>query len=204
MKSIVKWSVIVLLILVALIVIWIGPGRLYGILRSKQIVGTIEKVQPQGSSTSQVPSEFIVEVAQADGEIFTFISADPKWGVMSKGDHVKAMLYPAPPWSGDGGGWRDARLIAKLSRLPGEENMAAATGKAPKAATVAATPPPHVPVSSAPRNNVVPKPSTHPAANKPTAQSGMLLTFGTAGLPAVLLGLGRGLLRSRQKTASHK
>lgn len=204
MKSIVKWSVIVLLILVALIVIWIGPGRLYGILRSKQIVGTIEKVQPQGSSTSQVPSEFIVEVAQADGEIFTFISADPKWGVMSKGDHVKAQLYPAPPWSGDGGGWRDARLIAKLNRLPGEENVATATEEAPKAVTVAATPPPRAPANSAPRKNAPAKPSTHPAANKPTAQSSMLLTFGTAGLPTVLLGLGRGLWRSRRKAAFRK
>ncbi len=70
--------------------------------------------------------------------------------------------------------------------------------------TVAATPPPRAPANSAPRKNAPAKPSTHPAANKPTAQSSMLLTFGTAGLPTVLLGLGRGLWRSRRKAAFRK
>jgi len=196
MKSAIKWTVVIVIGLCALALFWMGPDRLYGISRSKQITGTVEKIQPHGSSTSEVPSEFIVEVSAADGEIFTFISADPKWGVMSKGDRVKAWLYPAAPWSTESGSFRDARLIAKLAKLPDDARRSEIASTAEQSAPSGANTVVLAPQTSAPaeasRSSSPALPSTQPtASNKPTAQSGLLLTFGALGLPSTLLGLRR-------------
>lgn len=186
MKSAIKWMLIIVTVMSLGAVFWIGPSRLYGLGCARQIIGTVEKVQPHGSSTSEVASEFIVEVSATDQEIFTFVSADPKWGVMSKGDHVTVRLYPAAPWSADSGSWDDARVIAKLAKAPGYQSGAGLARDAntqPPAGAVAVLPQTQTP-ANAPQSQ--PPAPASVADNKPTAQGSALLTVGLAGLPALL------------------
>lgn len=170
-------------------VIWIGPGRLYGIGWSSQVVGVIEKIQPHGTSGTDTPAEYMVEVTSAEGEIFTFLSRDPKWGLMAKGNRVKAKLYPAAPWSTESGGWQDARFIGRLANLPTE--LAAVPAAVPQAASATPQPaqviapanvtPPSTPVAAAPRAPTPPAAVDH----KPTSQSGLLMNTGALLLPGL-------------------
>lgn len=162
-------------------VIWIGPGRLYGIGRSTQVMGVIEKIQPHGASDTDTPAEYMVEVTSAEGEIFTFLSRDPKWGLMAKGNRVKAKLYPAAPWSTESGGWQDARFIGRLANLPTELAAASATPQPAHITAPANVTPPSAPVAAAPRAPTPPAAVDH----KPTSQSGLLMNMGALLLPGI-------------------
>lgn len=97
------------------VICWLlGPSRIYSLLNSRQIEGMVKDIK-SFSAAKDSPETFSIELETSGGEIYVATSFEKTWAVVSKGDAVRAKIYPVAPWSDDEGSWINARLINKLS-----------------------------------------------------------------------------------------
>ena len=96
------------------LLLWTGPGWLYGRTFARRVSAAVQIVEPFGVSDDAQPEAYIVELHTGDGRAYTFTSTDPMWILITPGNRVLVKLYPRPPWSDSNGIWSDAMLLAKI------------------------------------------------------------------------------------------
>lgn len=114
MKIAIKWFGLGLVLLSVLLLLLVGPGRLYGLLRAQQFEGRVVKIQPLGMEADEIPEAHMVELHCTEGEVCMFASSDRKWIMVVPDEHVRVRLFPAPPWSSQFGRWQNGNLLTKL------------------------------------------------------------------------------------------
>jgi hypothetical protein len=184
MSPIRKRLLIATIILVMIANLLVGPGRLYGIVRSRQMDGQVVKILPYGKSEGTAVDVYLVEILVDANSVFLTLSSDPQWLMVAPQERVRVRLYPSPPWMVGAGPWQNALLISKLTEPPAPQVAAqAAVGLtalplappiAPAPGAVAAhllpSPAPPVAASPAPPATALPAtPAAAPAAPPPAA-----------------------------------
>lgn len=119
------FSVIIVLIVIGYIVV-----QNYGYIFSRNVVGTIVKVERvelnvaimQGTpGQSMAPELYSFAVAIKDdksGEIVVGSSEDRRWAVVQTGQCAEARFFPYPPWRLDKSGTYYGAKLVKLSECP--------------------------------------------------------------------------------------
>ena len=116
MNGLLKWSILGLFVASLLVVVLLGPGRLYGLIKSRQLDGQVVKIQPAEAADEGDVETYLVKLHGNGGEVHVFASSDDQWLMVKQNEWVRVRLYPAPPWSGRHGQWQNAGLTAKLIR----------------------------------------------------------------------------------------
>ena len=114
MNGLLKWSILGLFVVALLAAVLLGSGRLYGLLKSRQIDGQIAKIHLVEPDAEGLVETYLIKLYGNEGEVYVFASSDERWLMVKRKEWVRVRLYPAPPWSGRRGQWQNASLVAKL------------------------------------------------------------------------------------------
>ncbi len=163
MNGLLKWSLMGLFVVALLVVVLLGPGRLYGLLKSRQLDGQVVEIQPTEPDDEGNVETYLIKLHGNGGVVHVFASSDDQWMMVKRNDWVRVRLYPAPPWSGRHGQWQNAGLAAKL--IPPKPEMVIT----PKPAPAKPAPAKPAPAKPAPDKSAPAKPK--PVAPKQKTQA---------------------------------
>ena len=114
MNALLKWSIMGVFVVALLVVVLLGPGRLYGLLNSRQLDGQVVNIQFLEPDDEGIVETYLIKLHGNGEEMHVFASSDNQWLMIKHNDWVRVRLYPSPPWSGRHGQWQNASLAAKL------------------------------------------------------------------------------------------
>jgi hypothetical protein len=112
MKRFFRWSILGLSAAGVILAAIFGPGRIYGLLNSRQVDGQVVKIQPLDADDENNTAGYLIKLQESSGEEHIFATSDGRWMMIKNNDWVRANLYPAPPWSAGRGQWQNAGLAA--------------------------------------------------------------------------------------------
>ena len=114
MKRLLKWSLLGLFVTAILATLILGPGRFYGLLKSRQFDGQIAELEVVEQDENGAVKTYLVKLNGRGDIVHVFASSDKQWLMVKQDDWVRVRLYPAEPWSYRDGQWQNASLVAKL------------------------------------------------------------------------------------------
>ena len=79
MNGLLKWSILGLLVVALLVAVLLGPGRLYGLLKSRQLDGQVVKIQPIAGEDEGEVETYLIKLHGDGGEVHVFASSDGQW-----------------------------------------------------------------------------------------------------------------------------